>query len=275
MGSVKKVAVIGWPVEQSLSPALHGYWLKQYNINGSYEAKAVAPQDLGDFIRSLKDSGYSGINVTVPHKENIIPLIDECDDSAQAVGAVNAITVTAGKLIGRNTDVYGFLENLRQSNTQYRKRHAVVLGAGGAARAVCKALEMDGFERITLCARNKKKSQGLAAYFPHKLMVSSWDKKEALLPDCDLLVNTTPLGMKGKEPLNLSLEGILGHAVVYDIVYNPLMTDLLTQAKTRGNGIIDGLGMLMHQAVPCFEAWFGIKPEVGAGLRQHLLERLA
>ncbi len=272
--NVKKAAVIGWPVKQSLSPVLHGFWLKHYGINGAYEACAVVPENLEVFMESLRGGDYVGINVTLPHKEKVIQYLDEWDESAKATGAVNAITIKNGRLLGTNTDVYGFMEHLQQA-APYARRNAVILGAGGAARAVCKALAMDNFEHITICSRSDTKAQAVAALAGGKARIMPWDMRNNLLKSCDLLVNTTPLGMSGKEKLELDVMHLPPHAIVYDIVYNPLMTDLLAHAQHRGNKIIDGLGMLMHQAVPCFEAWFGVRPEVTRELRQHLLGQIS
>ena len=266
MGSAK-AGVIGWPVSHSLSPKLFRYWLKTYNLQGIYEALAIPPDALRDAVFSMVEQGYAGMNVTLPHKEGVLRLVDDADEAAQAVGAVNMITVKNGKLYGTNTDTYGFTQNLKQKKFPGKKEKAIVLGAGGAARAVVKALADEGFKAIVISARTATKARAIA----DRIDVVSWEKRHAALGDADLLVNATSLGMEGQEPLMMDLGLLPGGAVVYDLVYRPLETELLQQAKARGNPVVDGLGMLIHQAVPAFEAWFGVKPEVDAKVRQHLL----
>jgi len=269
MADAKKIAgVIGWPVSHSLSPRLHGYWLKHYNIEGEYKAVTVLPDELDLFIKSLPDHGWQGCNITLPHKEAVLPLLDSMDEVAKAIGAVNTIVVENGLLRGTNTDAFGFSENIRPHITG--KNKAVMLGAGGAAKAICYALEGLGFKEIIAVNRTKEKSDALAAQFV-KVKVGEWDKRAELLAGADLLVNTTSLGMTGKEALDIDLALLPKSALVTDIVYTPLMTPLLEAAKARGNPVVDGLGMLLYQAVPGFEAWFGVKPEVTPELREHVL----
>ncbi|MFO0389152.1 MAG: shikimate dehydrogenase [Alphaproteobacteria bacterium] len=269
---MKKAAVIGWPIKHSMSPVLHNYWLKHYNIQGSYEKIAVEPIDFGHFIGSLQSGEYQGINITVPYKELVVSLLNNKDASVIATGAANVVTVSNGRLFGTNTDMYGFTKNLEESGMFPRKKRAVILGSGGAARSVIKALENMGFEEVHICARNQKKARDIKSKASLCTEVYSWINRDKILSGCDLLVNTTTLGMQGKESLDIDLSHLPRHAVVYDIVYNPLLTDLLLQAQERGLMIVDGLGMLMHQAVPCFEAWFGVRPEVTVELKKHILE---
>ena len=263
----KRIAgVLGWPVSHSLSPKLHHHWLKTLGIDGEYKALAVEPKDLQTTLKALPDMGWQGCNLTIPHKEAALPFLDELDDTARAIGAVNTVIVRGGKLIGSNTDAYGFAENIRAGLTGTHK--AVVLGAGGAAKAVCYALHQLGFQHIVIANRTREKAEALAASFQN-VQVGAWDNN--LLADADLLVNATSLGMTGKEPLEMDLSRLPVGALVTDIVYAPLITPLLAAAKARGNPIVDGLGMLLHQAVPGFAAWFGVRPQVTAQLREHVL----
>ncbi len=276
-------AVIGWPIDHSLSPVIHNYWLKKYDLIGNYEKIATAPPALAAEIEKLKHI-YRGWNVTLPHKEAIIPLLDQLTPTAQAIGAVNCVSVQPnGTLLGDNTDAYGFAENLRQqtARSDWTGKHAVVLGAGGAARAVVYALAQLGFAQITICNRNAARAQQLITALSsarsqgRKPILRAEDNHEwlpskDLLTRCNLLVNTTSLGMHGQPPLTIDLATLPAHAVVADIVYKPLQTELLKQAAARGLTTVDGLGMLLHQAAPAFEKFFGVKPEVTDELRQHI-----
>jgi len=265
----KQAGVIGWPVSHSLSPKLHNYWLKEHHINGEYTAVATEPHELISKINTLVEQGWSGFNLTIPHKEAIIPLLHDIDPTAKQIGAVNTVIIKDGKLIGCNTDAYGFWENIRESVTH--KNKAVVLGAGGAARAVIEALLSAGFAHIILTNRTRERAEALQT-FHEKVSVAEWEDRDTILKDADLLVNTTSLGMTGQPPLNIDLSLLPTSAVVTDIVYKPLITPLLEAAQARGNTIIDGLGMLLHQAVPAFEAWFGVRPQVTPELRQMILQ---
>lgn len=270
----KKVLVIGHPISHSLSPKLHGFWLKQYGINGSYEAKDVAPDVFPEFIRNLGQAGYAGANITVPFKEDALRNVDEISPIATRIGAVNTIIVQEdGALYGTNTDAYGFIHNITDHIPHYNftGRTALVLGAGGAARAVVAALLDAGCTEIRLTNRTKDKAEKLAQDVGGNISTLPWDARNEALKDIDFLVNTTSLGMTGQRPLAIDISTLPTHALVTDIVYNPLITPLLAQAKAQGNQIVDGLGMLLHQAVPGFEAWFGKKPEVSDALRQIIL----
>ena len=270
MAEATKIAgVLGWPVSHSLSPKLHNYWLKQLGIDGRYDAFEVEPVQLSDFIiRLTQDPAMRGCNLTIPHKEQVVPMLTYIDDLARSIGAVNTIIVKDGVLHGTNTDAYGFSENIRAQLTGTRK--AVILGAGGAARAVCVALLLLGFEQIVITNRTIARAQNLAERFGKRFTVVDWNDRSHVLDGADLLVNTTSLGLKGQDPLEIDLLRLSRSALVTDIVYKPLMTPLLEMAVACGNPVVDGLGMLIYQAVPGFEAWFGQRPDVGA----HTIETL-
>ncbi|MDE3060003.1 MAG: shikimate dehydrogenase [Pseudomonadota bacterium] len=265
-GKAKIAGVIGWPVSHSLSPRLHQYWLRENGIDGAYVPLVVTPDNLGDAIRALPKLGFRGINLTIPHKEAVMTFCDEIDATAKKIGAVNTLIIENGRIAGANTDAYGFMENVRPR--LQGKAKAVVLGAGGAARAVCHALTEAGFKEIVVTNRTLEKAQSLAT---EKIAVAPWEERSTILERADLLVNTTSLGMTGKEALEIDLSALPKTALVTDIVYKPLMPPLLEKAKARGNPVVDGLGMLIYQAVPGFEAWFGVRPAVTEELRQYLL----
>jgi shikimate dehydrogenase len=272
-GKARLAGVMGWPVEHSLSPRLHGYWLEQHGIDGAYVPLAVAPADLPTALTALPALGFRGVNLTLPHKEQALDLCQEVDDLARRIGAVNTIVVRDGGLFGSNSDAFGFLENLKDGAPDWRAEAApaVVLGAGGASRAVVAALADAGVPEVRLVNRTRERAEALATALGGALSVYDWDRREAALAEAGLLVNTTTLGMAGQPPLDLDLGALPVEAVVTDIVYAPLMTPLLQAARTRGNPLVDGLGMLLHQARPGFEAWFGVRPEVTPGLRDFVL----
>lgn len=277
-GAAKLAGVMGWPVAHSLSPALHGHWLDSLGIDGAYLPLAVAPENFAQVLAALPKMGFRGVNVTVPHKEAALAAVDETDALARRIGAVNTVVVCDdGKLTGTNTDGFGFLENLNAGAPEWDAGAgpAVVLGAGGAARAVAVALIDAGAPEIVLVNRTRERAEKIAADLGGPLKVHDWDDRAAVLKDTNLLVNTTTLGMTGKAPLDLSLDTLPGTALVNDIVYAPLETDLLAAARARGNPAVDGLGMLLHQARPGFEAWFGAAPEVTPDLRARILDTLA
>jgi len=271
--NIKKAAVIGYPVKHSLSPRLHGYWLKKYGIAGEYTAIEVRPEELSDFIKSFRtDDDFVGLNLTIPHKETIIPMLDYVDDGALEIGAVNCIIKRNSKLHGINTDAYGFAENIKPYITG--KKKAVVLGAGGAANAVWNIIIGMGFEEVVITNRTKANIEAkVARVSGFTYRIQEWENRSKILQDADLLVNTTSLGMTGKEPLDIDLSLLPKTALVTDIVYSPLITPLLAQAQARGNPTVDGLGMLLHQDVQAFEEWFGIKPEVNQELRDFVLSK--
>jgi shikimate dehydrogenase len=269
--------VIGWPVAHSRSPVLHGHWLARHGIAGAYIPLPVAPGRLPAALRGLAALGFAGANVTVPHKTGALSLVDHATAEARRIGAANLIVVRAdGGLEGRSTDGYGFLANLRhaQPGWQAETGPAVVLGAGGAARAVVAALADAGAPSIRLLNRARATAEALAADIGGAIEVLGWDRRAAALAGAALLVNTTSLGMRGQPPLPLDLAALPREAVVTDLVYVPLETPLLATARGRGNPAVDGLGMLLHQAVPSFEAWFGVRPEVTPELRAAVLATL-
>jgi shikimate dehydrogenase len=278
-GKTMLAGVMGWPVTHSRSPRLHGYWLRHYGIDGAYLPLAVRPEDFEAALQALPKLGFKGANVTVPHKEAAFRAMDDVDDFARRVGAVNTVIVQPdGRLTGRNTDGYGFIQNLKQSVPHWQAANgpAVVLGAGGAARGIIAALLDEGAARIIVTNRTQSRAEQLVeALDDHRLEVIPWPKAAGLLEAAALLVNSTTLGMfggmSGGEPLALDLDGLAKEAVVYDIVYAPLKTSLLAAAEARGNKIVNGLGMLLHQARPGFEAWFGVKPDVTPELEKFVL----
>jgi shikimate dehydrogenase len=272
----RAACVIGWPIEHSRSPLIHNYWLKAYGIAGAYRPEAVRPEDFRVFIQSLAARGYAGANVTVPHKEAAL----ECsqpDDRARTVGAANTLWLDGGALRSTNTDVEGFLNNLDAGAPGWDGdlKKTVVLGAGGAARAVAHALLERGAERIVVVNRTYQRAEALRQRFGSRVHPTRWDDRSAALGDAALLVNTTTLGMGGQPELVLDVRLLPGHAIVADLVYVPLVTPLLRAARARGHHTADGLGMLMHQAVGGFTLWFGKKPEVTAELRALLEADLA
>lgn len=269
-----KAGVIGWPVEHSLSPRLHGYWLDKYAIDGVYLPLPVAPGDVEVAIRALPKLGFAGANVTVPHKEQAYRMVDHLSTTARMIGAVNTIVCQEdGSLSGDNTDAFGFLENIRDNVPQWHAwaQPALVLGAGGAARAVVAALIDAGCPEIRLTNRTGERAGELAAHFGAKVHVVPWNDRNGATDGAGLLINTTTLGMTGKPPLDIEIAGLRDDAVVNDIVYAPLETPLLGAARGRGLTAVDGLGMLLHQARPGFHAWFGVHPDVDADLRAHVL----
>jgi shikimate dehydrogenase len=274
-GKTIQAGVIGWPVEHSLSPRLHGYWLKKHGIDGTYVPMAVTPDGFENFLANLCDQGITGVNITVPHKEAALKAVTVVDEKARRIGSVNTIRVEeTGELHGSNTDGFGFMENLKEGAPEWTPDlgPVTVLGAGGAARAIVVALMDAGVQELRLVNRTKERARKLAGDTGGPIVVTDWDKRNEALGDTALLVNTTTLGMTGKETLNLDLSSLPPMAVVTDIVYAPLITPLLKQAKELGHLVVDGLGMLLHQARPGFRHWFGVDPKVTDDLRTHVLE---
>lgn len=275
-----KAAVVGWPIEHSLSPVLHGYWLKQYGIDGTYERIAIAPGAFSQRIAELREQGYRGVNVTVPFKEEAFALADTHDAAAKAAGAVNLLVLHPGRIEGRNTDTYGLAASLEAALGvgALAGSGVVLLGAGGAARGAVLALEALGAALIHILNRDPARAEKLAASLARqvraKLCPAGLDQWKAVAGNAALLVNSTSAGMAGNAPLDLDLSPLPKPAAVCDIVYNPLETQLLKGAAARGHRTIDGLGMLMHQAVPSFEAFFGVRPQVTSGLRDALVKKL-
>jgi shikimate dehydrogenase len=273
-GKALVAGVMGWPVAHSRSPLLHGHWLDRHRVDGAYVPMAVAPENLERAIRALPALGFRGCNLTVPHKEAALALVDEVEPLARRIGAVNTLVVSNGRILGRNTDGIGFLENLKQGHPGWSAAQgpALVLGAGGAARAVIVALVDAGAPEIRIATRSPARAEALAAEFGRPIVAVAWDARADALDGAALLVNTTTLGMTGQPPLALALDALPTSALVTDIVYAPLETDLLARARARGNPVVDGLGMLLHQARPGFAAWFGVVPEVDAALRRAVLD---
>lgn len=257
--------IVGWPVGHSRSPRLHGFWLDHYGIDGAYIPLPVAPEHLAGAIAALPRLGLRGANVTVPHKEAVARLCDSVDPVAERIGAVNTLVVDEnGHIRGANTDAFGFAESVRAAVGAVPAGPAAVLGAGGAARAVLAALVEAGCADIRLVNRTASRARALAKRFGPAVRPLAWADGAAALDGAAFLVNTTSLGMTGQPPLDLALDPLPPEAVVADIVYAPLRTPLLARAATRGNPTVDGLGMLIHQARPGFEAWFGVRPDADA-----------
>jgi shikimate dehydrogenase len=264
-GSARLAGVIGWPVSHSRSPKLHGTWLNRYGIDGAYLPLPVAPADFADVVRALARAGFAGVNVTLPHKQAAFALCDRVDDTAHRAGAVNTLVFQDG-ITGSNTDGYGFIQNLRAHGVNPAAGPALILGAGGAARAIAAALRAEGAE-VTICNRTSERAAELAAALP-PAQTLPWEHRAAALSNFALLVNTTSLGMTGKPALEMPLERATTNLAVADIVYAPLETPLLAAARTQKLKAVEGLGMLLHQAVPGFSAWFGVTPVVDAELYQ-------
>ncbi|WP_243369060.1 shikimate dehydrogenase [Microvirga solisilvae] len=269
-----KAFVVGHPIKHSRSPLIHGFWLKTYGIDGSYERIEVEPVNFGNFLKGFHEQGFAGGNVTIPHKEVAFAGVMRRTERAERLKAVNTLWVKDGVLWGDNTDVLGFMANLDQNLGIAWEQHVetvLVLGAGGAARGIVAGLQERSFKRIVIANRTISKAQeivrDLERYSTVKLEAVAWDNIGSVLPDAQLIVNTTSLGMAGQPPLLLDLDRAPDNAVVTDIVYVPLKTPLLAAAEARGLRIVDGLGMLLHQAVPGFERWFGVRPEVTPELR--------
>lgn len=259
--------VCGHPIVHSRSPLIHNHWLKKYDIAGSYERIDVAPEDFAQFIAGLADRGFAGGNVTLPHKEAAAALVSRRDEPATIIGAVNTLWFEDSVLCGSNSDAYGFSAYLDQAAPDWRQgRVATVLGAGGASRAIVHALQTNGYKDIRIVNRTLPRAIELADHFAGGATAHGWQAIAELLPDTDLLVNTSALGMAGKDSADIDLSPLPDRTIVNDIVYVPLRTPLLADAERRGLKTVDGLGMLLHQAVPGFELWFGRRPEVTAEL---------
>jgi len=280
-GKTQLAGIMGWPVAHSRSPALHNFWLQEHRIEGVYVPLPVRPEQLAPALRALPVLGFRGCNLTLPHKQAALSIVDRVDPLARRIGAMNTVIVAAdGSLEGSNTDVYGFRENLRDSVPDWHPAAgpAVVLGAGGAARAIVAALIDDGVAEIRLVNRTRARAERVAAEVaapPSRTSIHPWNARDAALQDAGLLVNTTSLGMAGEPELDIDLARLPTTAVVVDIVYVPLETALLAAARRRGHRTVDGLGMLLHQGRPGFEAWFGTPVRVTRDLRAAVLTTLA
>ncbi len=266
--------VLGHPIAHSRSPALHGYWLRRYGLKGFYVPIDVAPMDLAAVVRTLPRMGFVGVNVTIPHKEAILQIADIITDRAALIGAANTLIFRAdGKIHADNTDGTGFLANLRQHAPGWQPQlgPAAVIGAGGAARAVVAALIEAGAPEIRLANRTRPRAEALRSDFGAKVVVFDWVQAVNMLEDCATVVNTTSLGMTGKPDLKVALDRLDPKALVNDLVYTPLKTQFLIEAEEIGCTVVDGLGMLLHQAAPGFERWFGQKPDVDEATRHAVL----
>lgn len=266
-----KAGVVGYPISHSLSPIIHNHWLEKLDINGSYELIEIKPDNFEKDLKKLVDSGFKGFNITIPFKDKAFSLVDELSDTAIKIGAVNTIIVNDDNTLkGHNTDAFGFIENIKQSakNFSLNNKTAMVLGAGGASKAIIYGLLDENVSKIYLTNRTLERAQKQAQ---DKVEIIQWEKKEEVLDNVDILVNTTSLGMRGQNPLQISLDNLNQNALVSDIVYNPLETDLLKLANQNGNQTINGLGMLIYQAKEGFENWFGQKPTVDDFLKEKLI----
>ena len=271
-------AVIGWPIGHSLSPRLHGYWLRQYAVDGAYIPLAVQPETFDAVTAALPGMRFAGWNVTVPHKHAALAAVTDVDEHGARIGAVNTVVVgDNGATHGSNTDGFGFLQNLRSEAPDWdpSASPAVVVGAGGAAKSVAWALADAGAPELRILNRTASRAGALAAAIGDPATPVAWDDRAKALEGAGILVNATALGMTGQPGLGLPLDALPGDAVVNDLVYAPGMTGLLEQARARGNPIVGGLGMLLHQARRGFAAWFGTEPEVTAALRAHVAAGLA
>jgi len=265
----RRAFVCGHPVAHSRSPLIHGHWLATLGIEGTYQRVDVAPADIGTFVRNLAASSYVGGNITIPHKEAAFQTVDRRDADADAIGAVNTLWLENGLVCGGNTDAIGFAANLDDHAPEWRGRDtALVLGAGGASRAVVHAILNAGYNRVDIVNRTMTRAQDLADRFGAKVRAHGHEAIESLLPGADLVVNTTSLGMDGDASVLADVAMLADTTIVTDIVYVPLQTPLLKLAASRGLKTVDGLGMLLHQAVPGFERWFGVRPTVTSELRQ-------
>ena len=267
--------VMGWPIEHSKSPLIFAHWFAENGIQGSYVRLAVPPDEFADVFRNLHKTGFRGVNVTIPHKLMALELADEASETARAIGAANTVSFDAdGRVFADNTDSFGFIENLHECAPAWdpAKGPALVLGAGGAARAVIHALLEAGAPAILLANRSPKKADALAEKFGPRIEVVDWSARDTATGGAATIVNTTSLGMPGNPPLEISLADAPATALVTDIVYAPLETPLLTAARARGLTTVDGLGMLLHQARPGFRAWFGVDAFVTPALRRAVLE---
>ena len=266
--------VIGSPIGHSRSPALHGHWLKTYGIKGHYIPIEIAHQDLAEVLKTLPKIGFVGVNVTIPHKEAVLELADQVTDRAALIGSANTLIFREdGSIHADNTDGYGFLQNLHQNLPDWDPKAgpAAVIGAGGAARAVIASLIEAGVSEIRLTNRTRARAEALRSDFGPKIVVHEWVQAGGMLEAAKTVVNTTSLGMVGQPELKIPLDTLEKDAVVTDLVYAPLITDFLRAAQERGCRTVDGLGMLLHQAVPGFERWFGVRPEVDDALRRAVL----
>lgn len=266
-------AVMGWPVMHSRSPVMHKFWMDQQGLTGSYLPLAVKPGKIGPALRAMHPLGFAGCNLTIPHKQDAMKFVDEVDDIANKIGAISCVVVREdGSLFGTNNDWLGFLGSLREFHPDWRANAgpAMVIGAGGGARAVCYALQHEGATDIRVVNRTRENAERLARDMGPPLTVYSWEERHELLDGLTMVVNVSSQGMKGEDVLDIKLDKLPNDALVIDIIYIPLETPFLAAARKRGNPTINGLGMLLHQGPPAWKYWFGIEPEVSAELRSEI-----
>jgi len=274
---MKLAAVLGWPISQSKSPILHGHWLKRYKINGSYIPLAMPPDNFDLLFKALPKMGFLGCNVTVPFKERAFQLADYHSATAKRLKAANTIKFNEdGSISADNTDGYGFIANIKQQNQNWDPKAgtAYVVGAGGASRAVIAALLDEGVPEIILTNRTISRAEKLASDIGGNIKIIKVNESQKYLQDASFVINTTTMGMAGGPDLKFPMEALNSNALVTDLIYNPLITPFLANAQEQGCEVIDGLGMLLHQAVPGFESWFGVQPEADDELRITILQNL-
>jgi shikimate dehydrogenase len=267
-----KTAIIGYPVKKSKSALIYRHWMEAYGIDGQFDVLEMPPAELESGIRHLIDHNYAGFCVTVPHKEIVMAFCNDVDDRARQIGATNSVRIKEGKLYATNTDAYGFIQNIKSERPRFDFSYgpAVVLGAGGAARAVVYGLLEQGTPEIRITNRTRTRAEDIAK-MSSRIVVIDWEEREEALAAAALLINTTTLGMEGQDPLEIQLDNLPTTALVNDIVYYPLYTDLLKSAAEHANPVVTGIGMLVHQARPSFKNWYGIDPDVTDELKQKVL----
>ena len=276
LSTIPVAAVLGHPINHSKSPKLHNYWLSLFNIDGYYIPLDIDPRNFENSVRALSGLGFVGANVTIPYKEKVLKIADKISDRAAIIGAANTLTfLQDGRIYADNTDGYGFLQNIKCKYNDWTAGEgtSVVFGAGGASRAILGALIEDGANDIILANRTRSRADQLRSDFGAKIKVVDWMKVQNYLSDASTVINATSLGMDGKAELPIPLQGLKKNTLVTDIVYTPLNTPLLENAAKRGCRTVDGLGMLIHQAIPGFERWFGMKPDVSENLRKLLISQ--
>ena len=276
ISTIPVAAVLGHPINHSKSPKLHNYWLSLFDIDGHYIPLDIDPRNFENSIRALSGLGFVGANVTIPYKEKVLKIADKISDRAAIIGAANTLTfLQDGTIYADNTDGYGFLQNIKCKYNDWSAGEgtSVVFGAGGASRAILGALIEDGANEVILANRTRSRADQLRSDFGAKIKVVDWMKVQNYLSDASTVINATSLGMEGKAELPIPLQGLKKNTLVTDIVYTPLKTTFLEHAANRGCRTVDGLGMLIHQAIPGFERWFGVKPDASEKLRDLLISQ--